>query len=182
MTASADFAWVDDVLPAAFSLAVVVGSAPGEILLAVCGGASLHGSLTLDEAGTLWAELLEQDEGNSAPLIQLLPVHDAVFLLQPNGFFGEQLARSLSGRGRAVTFSCSINADMQVVVAEEGAVVREFDPLLYDADGALAEEAGLGFGDDEVSSAAAVFAFIARLGLPVPSDAQLSEPLPTYVA
>jgi hypothetical protein len=107
---------------------------------------------------------------------------DAVIALQANGWAGvdEACATLLSQRGRHVGVYRSVNADMQLVVAEAGTILRTFDPLLYDAAGAMDEEAGLPFGHPGRPDVAA-FALLERLtGVCLTRDWVLETRHPTY--
>jgi hypothetical protein len=103
-------------------------------------------------------------DGFGNDTIQIDPVDGAVVCLEANGWAGvdEGRARVLSAGGVYVSAYRSVNADMQVVCARHGEIIRVFDPLLYDAEGALDEEAGLPFGHPGNPSPAA-FALIERL-------------------
>jgi hypothetical protein len=74
----------------------------------------------------------------------------------------------------------SVNADARFVHARGGIVIRVFDPLLYEPEGALAEEAGLPFGEPGRSRAAAL-ALVERLtGVQLRRDWLLDIHHPTY--
>lgn len=107
---------------------------------------------------------------------------DAVIALQANGWAGVEEARAtrVSQAGRYAAVYRSVNADMSLVVARDGGMLRAFDPLLYDAEGALDEEAGLPFGHPG-SPGAAAFALLERLtGARLTREWVLENRHPTY--
>lgn len=60
----------------------------------------------------------------------------------------EEITAAISAGGEAVSLFWNVNAVMSVVVAQNGRVVRSFDPLLDDDGGErLPEELGLPFGE-----------------------------------
>lgn len=106
----------------------------------------------------------------------------AVIALQQNGWAGVEEARGirLSKSGRYAAAYRSVNADMSLMVAQHGVIERVFDPLLYDADGALEEEAGLPFGHPG-SPGVAAFALLERLtGVRLTREWVLEDRHPTY--
>ena len=92
---------------------------------------------------------------------------DAVVIVEPNGWELSipETFLEIVGDAFAVTVFWNVNANMQVLVARGGAIVRSFDPLFYpDEPGEgepLPEEAGLAFGEDHATSSA--LALFARL-------------------
>jgi hypothetical protein len=77
-----------------------------------------------------------------------------------------------------VTVFWNVNAAMQFLVADAGAVERRFDPLLYhDADGEpLPEEGALPFGDPQAPLHAATLTLAEQLtGVGVPEGWLLRE-------
>jgi len=106
---------------------------------------------TLADISEAWNLSLDDEAGNDVVQVGLLD--GCVVVLEPNGYTGidVDVAASASRGGRYVSYYCSVNADMLVVYAVDGVVVRAFDPLLYDPDidpgEPLPEEAGLPFGE-----------------------------------
>jgi Family of unknown function (DUF6461) len=118
--------------------------------------------------------------GNDTVAIDALA--GAAVCAQANGWAGvdEARAAALSAPGPYIATYRSVNADMLVVVARDGRVVRAFDPLLYDGSGALREELGLPFGQPGKPVAAA-FALAERLtGIRLTRAWLLEAPHPTY--
>jgi Family of unknown function (DUF6461) len=101
--------------------------------------------------------------------------------IQPVGYgtsLPEEVAR-LSAGGEAATVYWNVNAVMSASFARDGALLRTFDPLLYDAAGALDEERGLPFGVEHARSAA--LAFMARVtGVVIERDWLLTPRRPAY--
>lgn len=121
-------------------------------------------------------------DGYGNDTIQIDELAGAVVCIEANGWAGidEGRARRLSGAGQYVSAYRSVNADMQVVCARGGEIVRVFDPLLYDAEGALEEEAGLPFGHPG-QPAPAAFALIERLtGVRLTREWVVDQPHPAY--
>jgi Family of unknown function (DUF6461) len=87
--------------------------------------------------------------------------------LEPNGGLLAMAAGPASQAGRVVGFAESIDAGMQFVLAEGGAMRRSFDPLLDEpGEGygrALPEESGLPFGGIDDPVVAAAFALMERI-------------------
>jgi len=104
---------------------------------------------------------------------------DWLVLVAPNGFEYSYpgVAAGASRIGRLITVFWNVEAVMRVIVAENGRVVRTFDPLFYDGDAeALPEEAGLGFGADHARLHAASLLFAERLtGRPLTESWLLAE-------
>ena len=105
-------------------------------------------------------------------------------LLEPNGWatsMSEMLAR-LSERGQAVNVFWNVNAVMSFGLARAGAIVRQFDPLLYDTDiEPLPEELDLPFGEPGRVRAASLALLTRLTGVRI-DPAWLLEPRrPTFV-
>ena len=74
----------------------------------------------------------------------------------------------------------NVNAVMSFGFARAGAVVRAFDPLLYDGAGALRDEAGLPFGEPAAALGAA-FVLAERLtSIRIQREWLLNRRRPTY--
>ena len=126
---------------------------------------------------------LPYPEGWGNDTVQIDQIDGYVLCVENNGWAGTEEPRpqQLSTGGLYVSVYRNVNAVMQVVVARDGAVQRVFDPLLYDADGALPEEEGLPFGEP-LLAAAAMWALLERLtGLRVTRDWLLDQPHPAYL-
>jgi hypothetical protein len=119
-------------------------------------------AMTVDEA--LSASLAVEDYAWGSLIVQTDTLGDWSVLLEPNGWAAStpEIVALLSAEGEAVNVFWNVNADMSVCVARGGTVVRQFDPLLYDDRGSVAEEAGLPFGDPGRVMAASL-AFLTRV-------------------
>jgi hypothetical protein len=106
---------------------------------------------------------------------------DWTVAIQPVGYgtsLPEEIAR-LSAGGEAASVYWNVNAVMSASFARDGALVRTFDPLLYDAAGALEQEQGLPFGVQHARAAA--LAFMARVtGVVIERGWLLAPKRPTY--
>jgi hypothetical protein len=106
---------------------------------------------------------------------------DWTVAIQPIGYgtsLPEEVAR-LSAGGEAASVYWNVNAVMSASFARDGALVRTFDPLLYDAAGALDAERGLPFGVTHARAAA--LAFLARItGVVIERDWLLMPRRATY--
>ncbi|HYK95771.1 MAG TPA: DUF6461 domain-containing protein [Candidatus Dormibacteraeota bacterium] len=106
---------------------------------------------------------------------------DWTVVIQPAGWGAsvpEELTR-LSVGGAAASVYWNVNAVMSASFASGGELLRTFDPLLYDAAGALDEERGLPFG--VAHARAAALAFLARVtGVAIERDWLLTPRRPAY--
>jgi hypothetical protein len=117
--------------------------------------------------------------GSEITLIDRLA--DWTVAIQPVGYgtsLPEEVAR-LSAGGEAASVYWNVNAVMSASFARDGTLLRTFDPLLYDAAGALHEEYGLPFG--VAHARAAALAFMARItGVVIEHDWLLAPRRATY--
>lgn len=138
-------------------------------------------AMTVDEA--LRASLAVDDYAWGSVMVQTDALGDWSVLLEPNGWAASQpeVVALLSEQGEAINVFWNVNSDMSICLAQRGAVVRQFDPLLYDARGSLAEEAGLPFGEPGRVRAASL-AFLTRTtGLQIDRAWLLERQRPTYL-
>jgi hypothetical protein len=114
--------------------------------------------------------------------LQVDRVNEALVFVEPNGWTGSERERlaALSRRSRAVSVFWNVNSVMRFLVADNGQVVRSMDPLLCDADGALAEEAELPFGEPGLPRAAALALLYRLTGFEVTRHWLTTERRPTY--
>jgi hypothetical protein len=127
----------------AFCVSVAVGSAPEAVAVAFSAD---PGGVRSGRFADQWD--MKRPDGFGNDTVQIDTVGSAVVCVEANGWAGidDDRARRLSQAGPYVALYRSVNADMDVVHARAGQVVRRFDPLLYEADGAIPEEDGLAFG------------------------------------
>ena len=178
------YSWADTSRdPRLDALTITLIEPPGDDHLAALEPrAMLPGPLTIAEA--LDASLGIEDFAWGSVVVQTDLLGAWSVILEPNGWvtsFPEVLAR-LSKRGTVVSLFWNVNAVMSFGVARHGALERQFDPLLYDADETqLPEELDLPFGEPgRVRSAS--LAFLTRLTGVRVKPAWLLEPRrPTYV-
>jgi hypothetical protein len=134
---------------------------------------------TVSEAVDAAFQLDDFAWGSELTLIDRLG--DWTVAIQPVGYgtsVPEEVAR-LSVGGEAASVYWNVNAVMSASIARDGALLRTFDPLLYDAAGALDEEGGLPFG--VAHARAAALAFLARItGVVIARDWLLAPTRPTY--
>jgi hypothetical protein len=129
-----------------------------------------------------WDMSTPYPEGAGNDTVQIDVLGGAVVCLESNGWAGTDVPRAeaLSHTGVYVSTYTNVNALMQLVVARAGAIVRIFDPLLYDPEGAMAEEVGLPFGEPGLCSAAA-FVLLERVtGVELTRSWLLETPHPAY--
>lgn len=167
MGASAEtYAWAEQWESLGFCLVVVDLLDPPEVL-----GRLIHrpatGGMTPSEAAA-WIE--SESRHGTAPYVTVAGATQLgswTVALEGNGYEAttpgtpERLA---AGGHCAGVIYRSVNADMQMIWAHDGQVVRSFDPLLYDVPGVgdpLPEEEGLPFGVG--SATASSFALLERL-------------------
>jgi|APFre7841882630_1041343.scaffolds.fasta_scaffold44439_2 hypothetical protein len=116
-------------------------------------------------ADALNAAFALADFAAGSVLAQLDELQGWIAIIEPCGWAAappEVVAR-LSAHGVAVNVFWNVNADMSACLARDGALVRQFDPLLYDpGDRPLPEERGLPFGDPSALVRRACLAFLAR--------------------
>ncbi|HET7170332.1 MAG TPA: DUF6461 domain-containing protein [Gaiellales bacterium] len=139
----AAYEWADGCVELdAFCVSVAVGSDPAE---AAAGFAADLSTQRRARFGDGWG-ISQSSFGND--VVQIDVLGDAVVCVEPNGWAGidEDRAARLSRAGPYAALYRSVNADMELVLARAGRLVRRFDPLLYDSDGAIPEEEGLAFG------------------------------------
>jgi hypothetical protein len=154
MDALAANSWIDaDPACDAFCFSVVVGEPEDAVLVAFAVDASTRQLLTFGMQPALGVPY-PRGYGNDTVFVDALG--DAVVAGENNGWAGveEERAAALSTGGSFTAIYRNVNALMRFVHARGGRVVRTFDPLLYNAEGALDEERDLSFGVGQAASAA----------------------------
>lgn len=120
--------------------------------------------LTIAEA--LAASLTVDDYAWGSLFAQVDEIAGWTAIIEPNGWAAStpEMLAGLSADGAAMNVVWNVNALMGASVARNGVVIRQFDPLLYDASAQpLVEEAGLPFGEPGAPLRAASLAFLERL-------------------
>jgi Family of unknown function (DUF6461) len=117
-----------------------------------------------------------------SPVVQADELGDWLVLVEPNGWLTTlpDTAAALSRGGSLVSVYWNARALMRFVLARDGAVVRAFDPLLYElapVGDPLPQEQGLVFGDPETSPRIAAMELAERLtGVRIDRDWLLDTP------
>jgi hypothetical protein len=161
------YAWADTSQdPRLIAMSIAVARPANADLLATLGPRpDWMRELTVDEALDAGLEL--DGVGWRWNLIQVDELDGATVFIEPNGWATahEAVLERLSVGGLAVSVFWNVNANMRFGYAIDGAIVRQFDPLLYDAgDAPLPEEASLPFGDGDQQCAAALTLLTALTG------------------
>ena len=143
--------------------------------------AELPHPLTFGEAQDEATKL--DDFAWGSELLQSDQVLDWAVFVEPWGW-GTSISEIVAGvskGGSAISVFWNVNAVMRVVVARDGAVVREFDPLLYDDGGVpMPEEAGLPFGETGPCRGAALLVAERLTGVAVTRNWLLDRRRPTF--
>ena len=128
------YLWTNDLDP--FCMTIMIGAKREAVDTAF---KIVPASRKLTTIADHWTFAGPDSEGNG--VVQIDTLESGLIAFESNGWTGDdasvirQIAAPLS-----VSIFRNINAVMRVTVAQKGQVVRQFDPLLYDADGALPEE------------------------------------------
>ena len=175
-----DYAWVDTSRdPRLDALSITLVTPIRADPIAVLRPRESLGVLTVDQA---LDRSLEVNDWRSVE-VQVDAIGDWTLLVEPNGWvtaYGEALSR-LSEGGKAGNDFWNVNAHMRFGWAVDGTLIRQFDPLLYDADGALPEEAGLPFGHPGLSGGAALALLTRLTGVEIDQSGLLDRARPTFV-
>ena len=87
---------------------------------------------------------------------------------------------ALAANGTALSVFWNVNANMQFALARNGSLIRQFDPLLYDAADALPEESEFEWGTRRPRASA--LALMERMsGVQIDREWLLTPARPTYV-
>jgi len=160
----------------AFCVSVAVGSDPAAAVVAFAADPAAERPVRFAEGW--W--ISRSDFG--CDVVQIDVLDGAALCVEPNGWAGvdDDRAAGLSHAGPYAAVYRSVNADMDFVHARAGSVVRRFDPLLYEADGAIPEEEGLPFGVSGAVSGS--FTLIERLtGVRLSQAWLLDDEHPTFL-
>jgi Family of unknown function (DUF6461) len=148
MTAAADFMWAESPDGRLEAISITLRQPADPKVIDILRPRSRYEQpMTVEEA--LRAELDVEDYAWGSVLVQVDALDDWTMLVEPNGWVAstpETLA-DLSLGGTAINVFWNVNAAMQFGLARDGALVRLFDPLLYeDSREALPEERELEWG------------------------------------
>ncbi|MEA2675378.1 MAG: hypothetical protein QOI92_2570 [Chloroflexota bacterium] len=166
-------------MPDAYCVSVAIGAGVADVVAAFACDLGSRCLATFDQQ---WDLATPYPEGGGNDTVSIDEVPGAVICAELNGWAGvsDERASLLSRRGRYVSVYRNVNAVMQVLFADAGDVVRSFDPLLYDPEGAISEEQGLPFGHPG-SPGMAQFVLMERLtGVRLTREWLLDTPHPTY--
>ena len=151
------------------------------------------GSTVPDVAGILGIDLLAMDrllpfeasvEEGASPLA-LFAEPGAVIIVEPNGWITAQpeTVAALAVLGRTVALYWNVNYVSRFIVAENGEIVRDFDPVVdagAGTGGPLPEEGGIDWGSDPIGKAAALQARLT--GTALTRGQVFGTPYPTTTA
>ncbi len=140
----------------AFCMTFVEAAAPKAVLERMVGGCGT-GIVSIAEARKWASEQAAPDYGS---VIEAGSVGGWAVTIEANGYTATlpEVVRRISEGSRAIVMFRNLHGHATFLYAVDGAVVRSFDPLLYDAptpwDGPpLPEESGLDFGNHPMASA-----------------------------
>lgn len=154
---SGPYAWLNDSTPSdTYTVAMVRGLSAGEVLQALGVVRRDVGPMTGAQVATFQADHVDARTYESPPIVQVDDLAGGVLVYAPYGFRPFERLKEMSVRGVAAAFTTTVELDTTVQVARRGRVVRQFDPMFYDAQerrGALPEERGLGLGGDDFGPA-----------------------------
>ena len=166
-------------MPDAYCVSVAVGANVAEVVAAFACELASRRLVTFAQQDQM---ATPYPEGGGNDTVSIDELGGAVTCAEVNGWAGvsDERACLLSRRGRYISVYRNVNAVMQVLYAGAGEIVRSFDPLLYEPEGAIPEERGLPFGQSG-SPAVAQFVLIERLtGVRLTKEWLLDTPHPTY--
>ena len=175
----AAYRWVDDPDPSLQGLSITLVQPAGSDALRRLGPSrSIPEDMTIDQA----SRTLPETFAAKWLLVQEDELDGWTVLIEPHGWAGATPAvlQRLSDGGRAVNVFWNVNALMHIGWAEDGRVVRSFDPLVEEREEQrLPEEADLPFGEPETTLAAA-FVLVERLtGVRIERDWLVTRRRPT---
>ena len=129
--------WTDELEP--FCITIAVGA---ELALVETAFKIIPETRKLTTAAEYSDFAGDMSEGND--VVQINTLSNSVVVIENNGWTGCDLDHSIIksiGCPVFVSVFRNINSVMQFTYAKNGVLVRQFDPLLYDAEGAIPEEA-----------------------------------------
>jgi hypothetical protein len=176
------FAWADESSdPGVRALAITVVSPVRPEPLALLHPRELLGHLTVGQ--TLDRSLSIVGRASRSVEVATDELDGWTVLIEPNGWITSLRGtlEALSTGGRAANVFWNVNALMRFGLAVDGVLVRQFDPLLYEADGALPDEADLPFGQPGRSGSAAMGLLMRLTGVEIDERWLLHRQRPTFL-
>ena len=138
----ASYEWTSDDGFGVYCLYIGVGAAPERVKAAF--GIKPE-TEQLASASEMWKLPGLGDGGNDA--VQIGQLGEAVVTYENNGWTGvDEAVIKAIGATISVSLFRNVNAQTQFVYAKDGVIIRSFDPVMYDPEGAIAEETALHFG------------------------------------
>ena len=179
---SRPYSWVErDALSAGYTITFVRGLSAAEVLRTLGRVRKDLGSLDLAHSGEVTSDFIDSDTGDMPPVVTIAEHDGGVVVLSNLTFRAIERIRALSRHGVAANYISSDTVDETIVVARDGRVVRNFDPLIdvtYDDSSPLREEKGLDFEHD---TSPAAWRLLERLTSISVTEEWLYAPHPTYV-
>jgi hypothetical protein len=178
----ARFGWLAASDPRLEALTITVAECDHSAILDTLGPRlEFPGRMTVDQALTAAFDI--DDFAWGATVAQLDSISGWTVLIEPVGWLGSipEVLMGLAANGRAMSAYWNVNALMSVGFAERGHLIRQFDPLLYEAgDTPLPDELSLPWG--VAQPRACSVALIARLtGVVIERDWLLERSRRTFV-
>jgi hypothetical protein len=138
--------WLNHESLTAFCLTIAVGAALPDVEQAF----QIVPSTRQDTRISEYWDTFGKDSAGGNDVVQLNSLHHSVIAVENNGWTGAddhdaKLFAHITASAYVSIYS-SVNGNMRFVYARNGTLVRAFDPLLYNADGALAEEQRFAWG------------------------------------
>ena len=171
------YKWTEEL--EAFCLTLAVGAQRAEVERAF---KIVPESRKLTTVAQYW-ETFGQDSQGGNDTVQIDTISGSIVAFESNGWTGadhyELKTFSLIKCRVYVSIFRNINASTSFVLARDGQLVRQFDPLLYEADGAVVEENAYAWGLEHPIPSAFVLAE-KLTGVSVTRDWLLGQAHPTY--
>ena len=187
LSVPASYEWVSDDGFDVYCIYIGVYAAPNLVKLVKAAFGIKPETEQLASASEMWKLPDLGDDGNDA--VQIGQIGEAVIAYENNGWTGidEAVIKEI-----APTISVSLfrkgNAQTRFIYAKHGVILRSFDPVMYNPEGALAEETALNFRpvtDSPYSGAgneARAFQLMEELtGVRLERDWLLKEKRPAYL-
>ena len=169
------YKWTDELEPFCISIAFGAKREAVETAFRI-----VPDSRKLTKVAELWDFAGPESQGND--VVQIDALANGIIAFENNGWTGEDndgIVIKAIGCPAFVSIFRNVNAVMSFVYAKDGIVVRRFDPLLYEAEGALPEEKLYAWNLEHPTVSA--FALAETLtGIEITQAWMLDQPHPTY--